>query len=649
MRIKLQTRVFLTFVLVVVLSSGLLSFLGARIISHTVLSEEQMRVTLDLRAAWSAVEGKLREVRQLVAAMVSVGTVQEACRGGDPSVYRRELEAIRRLGDLDFISVTDSTGRVVLRGVEPFTVGDDVSSDPLIYKALQGETASGFAIIGPERLRAGGRGLEERAFTVFEDTPMARQRPKDHEEAGMALVAAVPAFDDSGAVVGVAYGGVLLNRNYALVDRIRSIVFEDQKYKGRDLGTVTIFQWDVRIATNVVKPDGNRAIGTRVSSEVYEQVLENDRSWNDRAFVVDDWYISAYDPIHDAEGKVVGMLYVGVLARKYDDIKRHLWTIYIAVSLGTALIVIAVGFLFSRHLTGSLARLAHAADRIAEGDLDHEVPEPTIDDEVADLTRDFNSMAASLRDREARLKAANTNLEAANQSLQKLNANYLDMLSFVSHELKNTLGVIYTAAQSLDTGLVGELTEAQSRLAGSIARSIRRAVTMTRNYLDLSRIEKGELTVKARQLDFSTDVASPVLEDLAAAVADHKVEVVDELPASIPLSGDLDLLRIVYKNLLDNALKYGREGGTIRLGYSLSDGQHRFEVWNDGDGLAADQLGTLFQKFARPGKDGEARRKGTGLGLFITKEIVTKHGGTIVANSEEGEWMSFVFTLPADA
>ena len=106
-----------------------------------------------------------------------------------------------------------------------------------------------------------------------------------------------------------------------------------------------------RIATNVTTASGNRAIGTRVSKDVYEKVLENDRNWYDRAFVVNDWYLSAYDPIHDLDGKIVGILYVGVLAKKYDDLKKSLWTIYGAVTLGLLVIVLAVGFIFSRRLT----------------------------------------------------------------------------------------------------------------------------------------------------------------------------------------------------------------------------------------------------------------------------------------------------------
>ena len=87
------------------------------------------------------------------------------------------------------------------------------------------------------------------------------------------------------------------------------------------------------------------------------------------------------------------------------------------------------------------------------------------------------------------------------------------MLGFVSHELKNTLGVIYTSARALDTGIVGPLSETQGALVSNISKSIDRAVRMTRNYLDLARIEKGELIVQAKQVDIAGDVVKPVIQE----------------------------------------------------------------------------------------------------------------------------------------
>jgi signal transduction histidine kinase len=157
-------------------------------------------------------------------------------------------------------------------------------------------------------------------------------------------------------------------------------------------------------------------------------------------------------------------------------------------------------------LTGSISRLAVAAGKIGGGNLDFKVKEPKTDDEVRDLTQAFSLMAASLKERDEKLRATNEALERSNKSLEEMNRNYLDMLGFVSHELKNTLGAIYTSARALDAGIVGPLSEAQAALAHNIAKSIDGAVSMPRNYLDLARIEKGELKVIPKEMEMIGEI-----------------------------------------------------------------------------------------------------------------------------------------------
>jgi signal transduction histidine kinase len=169
---------------------------------------------------------------------------------------------------------------------------------------------------------------------------------------------------------------------------------------------------------------------------------------------------------------------------------------------------------------------------------------------------------------------------------------------------------------------------------------------MTRNYLELSRVEKGELDVEPNDIDLVRDAIRPVLAEFEHAALERKVHIEARLPDEAPLRGDAVLLRVVCKNLVDNALKYGREGGTIKLSLDRCDETWRLVVWNEGDGLSPDKLNRLFQKFVRFGREETVARRGTGLGLFITRAIVTKHGGEIRAESEEGRWMQFTVTVP---
>jgi len=111
------------------------------------------------------------------------------------------------------------------------------------------------------------------------------------------------------------------------------------------------------------------------------------------------------------------------------------------------------------------------------------------------------------------------------------------------------------------------------------------------------------------------------------------------------VQADPALLQIVYENLLSNAAKYGRQGGTVRMTGRRINGWVELHTWNEGQGVSAERLEELFRKFSRLQPPGHQER-GTGLGLYITREIVRKHGGEIRAESREGEWIDFIFTLP---
>jgi signal transduction histidine kinase len=117
------------------------------------------------------------------------------------------------------------------------------------------------------------------------------------------------------------------------------------------------------------------------------------------------------------------------------------------------------------------------------------------------------------------------------------------------------------------------------------------------------------------------------------------------------LCGECDpaLITSVFQNLLSNAVKYGRDGGTIRVSGERTDGELRFSVWNEGRGFTRDAGEKLFGKFTRVGLGGVDTRTGTGLGLFVSRTIIERHGGRIWAQSEPELWAEFLFTLPVRA
>jgi CheY-like chemotaxis protein len=149
------------------------------------------------------------------------------------------------------------------------------------------------------------------------------------------------------------------------------------------------------------------------------------------------------------------------------------------------------------------------------------------------------------------------------------------------------------------------------------------------------------------RVDVDSHVVEPILEGLRRSLEDRKMAVENRIPADLEIDADRDLLRIVYDNLLTNAVKYGRDGGKIELDARNGAGSYKLSVQNEGAGIPPDKLPMLFQKFGRLDTPEYAGKKGTGLGLYICKEIVEKHGGRIWVESEPGQWTRFTFTIPS--
>jgi signal transduction histidine kinase len=123
----------------------------------------------------------------------------------------------------------------------------------------------------------------------------------------------------------------------------------------------------------------------------------------------------------------------------------------------------------------------------------------------------------------------------------------------------------------------------------------------------------------------------------------------NQIPEDLVLNGDPNLLRVVYDNVLSNAVRYGQEGGDIVLGAQQRADEVILTVRNDGEGIPPEKMALLFKKFSRLDSSEHAGKRGTGLGLYICREIVEKHGGEMWAESQVGKWAEFVFTVPRQA
>jgi two-component system NtrC family sensor kinase len=347
MKISIKTQLALIFLALACFIGVVTSLIINSLVTNQIIFEAQERVKEHLSTARWVYDSKIRDIDRTIRWTSIRHVLKRGLKEKDISPIKNELLGLMEEEGLNFMTLVDRKGSVIYRFHNPKASGDSLINDPFIKGALEGKGISGTQVLSGDELLREGEKLAQMAIITSVPTPKEKPTRKVEETSGMVLKAAYPIIDFNSEVLGVLTGGVLLNRNYELVDRIKDIVFKDVKYRGKDIGTATIFLGDLRISTNVMDKEGNRAIGTRAMREVQEQVLGKGMPWIHRAFVVDDWYITAYEPIRDIQDKIVGMLYVGMMEDKYALMKERLILLFFLFSMSGMLVALTVSFVLS--------------------------------------------------------------------------------------------------------------------------------------------------------------------------------------------------------------------------------------------------------------------------------------------------------------
>jgi two-component system NtrC family sensor kinase len=388
---RFQTRLLLSFLVVTVALGLLLAALGYFVIEKDIIERAQRKVRNDLNSAREIYRQEVGRVRDVVRLTALRFFLTEGISQDDGGSIAQELDRIRRSESLDILTLTDASGTVIVRSRNPSAKDDDMADDALVSRVLESsDVVAGTVIVSREELLKESRELAEQAYMKFIATPRAKPRSETEETSGMMIKAGAPVLGTDGEVAGVLYGGKLLNRDYMIVDKVKQTVYRAETYKGRDVGTATIFQKDLRISTNVMTRAGARAIGTRVSAQVNEQVIEKCLPWVARAFVVNDWYKTAYEPIRDIGGKTVGILYVGTLERPFVDMARNILLVYMSLVAAAMLLAGFLGYILAGAIVRPVGRLAEATRQLSSGNLGYTVARETGTAELDMLAASFN-------------------------------------------------------------------------------------------------------------------------------------------------------------------------------------------------------------------------------------------------------------------
>ncbi len=617
---------------VILVVNSFLSFVTVEYLGHKWLGELQTRVQRNLNSARAAYQNRVEQIAAFLQGTVFGGSLHAALKRNDRAEIQGILRNLQGLGMTDFVLLADPSGKVICRG-RGGREGDDLSADPVIRRVISERRAvSGTAILPRQRLEAEGHDLAQRACFQLLPTPTARPAAERVRSDGMVIAAAVPLVDAQGRLLAILYGGNLLARRYEIVDAIQEQVFPQELYKGTKIGAVTIFQGDLRISTNIALEGGARAVGTRLSAAVSEEVLDRGGTWAKPAFAVNDWYLTAYDPIRDPAGRIIGVLSMGILQAPFF----HQLNVIIAVFL-TLVVAATLANLVLLHLANALVllpirRVAVMAQKVIGGDLSARVGiRPP--GEMGVLCRAVDSMAQAVAERQEMLQQATRQEIGRSEHL----ASVGQLAAGVAHEINNPLTGVLAFADMLRQK--ENMDEQDKQDLDLIVRETKRAREIVRGLLDFAR----ETPSVKKNLNVN-DVLRETLRLLGNREAFQNIYLVDALAANLPLiNGDKNQLQQVFLNLSLNACEAMPEGGTLMLSTSSAGDKVVVEVADTGCGIKREQWDRIFQPFFTT----KAVGKGTGLGLSVSYGIVRQHDGTLEVKSEVGKGSTFTITLPA--
>lgn len=633
-RVPIATKLVLSFLLIVAFISTIYMLVGVQLISNRIVSEAQDMVRHDLNAARELYLGDLAHINDAVRITSDRFFLQNALLSGDLEDAYDELKRVRKQEGLDILTLTDENGNVILRTSYIDHVGDNQSDDELINTVLENrEAIASTILVSGEDLYLESPLLAQKAYFKFIETSRARERDETDETAGMMLKAASPVFDSHNNLIGILYGGTLLNRNFDIVDKVKETVYEEVQYEGKDIGTATIFQDDVRISTNVKNDNGTRALGTRVTEEVYNQVVLQGEPWIERSYVVNDWYITAYEPIRDVTDRIIGILYVGVLEEKYNDIRQETILTFIAITIAGALVALVVSYFIAQRISVPIFQLVNASKAVESGDLDAKVEIDT-NDELEYLADSFNAMAQALKRRDEQLKEFATQKIMASERLAligQLSAN-------VAHELNNPLTGIVTYSH-----LILEKTACDDPNKNSIEKIVGQATRcrdIIRGLLDFSRQRKPDKTFT--NINTVMDQCLSFVENQALFM---NIQISKDFQEDLPMIViDPSQIERVIMNMIINAAEAMDGNGELFLATRIDRSSDfiELEFSDTGQGISEENIDKIFDPFFTTKDVGH----GTGLGLAISYGVVKAHKGTISVISELGKGTTFIVRLP---
>jgi signal transduction histidine kinase len=538
---KFKTRLMLFVTVTTVIALVVLTVVQMQMGQHLIVTAAEKRVARNIQMAWQMMEMRRGELEIMT----------DMC-----TEKPQRVDFWRSRNDVDVLSQIDvahlKKGTIAGAIVQQYPPTGDISR-------------SGIIALSVEDMASDEVSVRQKTFI------------NGHPAPALALFS-VRKKDNDTAVVAAQ----LLTRADSLLDRVQQGLFGNGRYNGRRIGTVTVFTGTMRTSTTVEKADRSSAVGTMVSEEVAQRVLREGESWTAPAYVVNAWYMSRYDPVRDATGNVVGMLYIGELEEKLLAQKHQLAFLGV-VSVSAVLLLALLGLWL-----------------------------------IIRFERKAQAQRSKVR---------------------------FEFLRVLGHELKAPINAVDGYLHILADETLGPLPEKYLAMVNRSALRIEYMRKLIADMLDLTRIEAGEKRREVTDGLDVAGVLRECVETVQPEAEQRSIAILLNVPEQLPFKADRGEMSIIFNNLLTNAVKYNRDNGQVDVHLCLNADVLELKVRDTGIGMTAQEQSRLFGEFVRIRNSKTKDILGSGLGLHILKKIVGLYNGEVRVQSQENEGSTFTVTL----
>ena len=360
-----------------------------------------------------------------------------------------------------------------------------------------------------------------------------------------------------------------------------------------------------------------------ISQKTINEVLEGEffDSGTLDGFYGTSSFFTAAEMLYNERNELIGIVFSATPASQPRAFFGALMRIYLLSAIIPIILMFFAEYIMSYRLIRPLRQMSDAAKRMTKGDFSRRIPVVS-DDEIGELSISFNNMTNSL-----------VQLESMRRSF----------IANISHELRTPMTTIGGFIDGILDGTIEG--DAQKHYLSIVSDEVKRLSRLVESMLCLAKLESGEQKLNPQKFDIAK-AARNIVASQDIRLEEKNINISGLDLDSMVVTADYDLIYQVIFNIFDNALKFTNQNGKIEFIIKKEKNNTFFAVRNSGSYIDSENIKYVFDRFYKADKSRSENKNGTGLGLYISKTIISIHGGKITAKSKENEYTEFSFVLP---